>query len=128
MRKRILVFGNPLVKEDALALSLIPKLQKTFPQFEFVEAEPSEVLLGKEKHLIAIDVATNINKVTIIGNLDQLDHKAKLSLHGFDLGFKLKLLKTLGRLQHVTIFAIPVHYNRKKAWLELQHAIRSTLL
>ena len=36
---KILVFGNILVKKDSLALRLIPKLQKLFPNFEFIESD-----------------------------------------------------------------------------------------
>ena len=33
---KFLVFGNPIIERDNLALKLLPKLKKEFPEIEFV--------------------------------------------------------------------------------------------
>jgi len=99
MNPKILVFGNPLVKKDSLALRLIPKLEREFPEIKFIEADSTEDLSRFGKNLKIIDVSPRIKEVKTFNIKNEQDLKilntSKIfSMHDFDLGYNLKLLKT----------------------------------
>ncbi len=123
---KIYIFGNPLVEEDTLAVLVGRQLQKKFPQIEFKHIDPTEEEI-QEKEITIIDVAQNIEKVTIIENIDQLELGPRVSLHDFDVTFALKLLKKIGSIQKVTIIAIPISYSLEKACKEVEPYVHLTL-
>ena len=51
-KKRLLVFGNPLVKEDSLPLEILPMLREEFPEYEFAEFDAAENLDGRGKIIV----------------------------------------------------------------------------
>jgi Ni,Fe-hydrogenase maturation factor len=116
--KTIYVFGNPLVKEDSLPLKLIGKLRKEFPSLEFKELDTVEDL-ELEKELNIIDTVKGIKKVELIEDIDKIITDKIYSMHDFDLGYNLKLLKKMKMIDKVRIFGIPMKMNEKKAFLEL---------
>jgi Ni,Fe-hydrogenase maturation factor len=109
---KILVFGNPLVKEDSLALKLLPKLKETLPQHEFIDVDPTEDLDKYGKQLVIIDSIINIKEPRIIEISDIMDfNKLSLpkvtSMHDFDLSYNLKLLMQAGKINSVKIIGLP---------------------
>ncbi|OGI12399.1 hypothetical protein A3K64_01040 [Candidatus Micrarchaeota archaeon RBG_16_36_9] len=118
MSKIVYVFGNPLVKEDSLPLKLINKLKKEFPSIEFKEFDTTEDLEIK-KELNIIDTVKGIRKVELIEDIDKIITDKIYSMHDFDLGYNLKLLKKMKMIEKVRIFGIPVNMKEKKAFLEL---------
>lgn len=116
--KRIYVFGNPLVKEDSLPLKLIDKLRKEFPSLEFKEFDTVEDL-ELEKELNIIDTVKGIKKVELIEDIDKIITDKIYSMHDFDLGYNLKLLKKMKMIDKVRIFGIPMKMSENKAFLEL---------
>jgi Ni,Fe-hydrogenase maturation factor len=106
---KILVFGNPMVEKDSLAIKMIPKLKKQFSKsdFDFVEFDSSEDLHKQGRNLIILDVAQGIEKIEIIEDLDHLSVGRVYSMHDFDLAYNLKLLKKIGLLDSIKIIAIP---------------------
>ena len=62
-KKIIHIFGNPLLDFDNLPLKLAPKLQKIFPEIDFVITDPSENIEPINEELIIIDTVENIKKV-----------------------------------------------------------------
>ena len=68
----ILVFGNPLLKQDSLPIKLLPKLKQKFPNIQFIEADPTEDITKFGKDLIILDVVKNINKIKIIDDIEKL--------------------------------------------------------
>jgi Ni,Fe-hydrogenase maturation factor len=127
--KTIFCFGNPLVKEDCLPLMIIDDLQKEFPRIEFMAAcaaEDAESVARKEKELTIIDTVKGIKKVSILSDEDLLSC-AGCSLHDFDIGASIRLMKKLGMIRKATIFGIPAGYSKKKAILELKDLIRSAV-
>ncbi len=111
----ILVFGNPLVREDSLALRILPKLRKQFSSIEFIELDATEELTEYGQHLIILDVAKGIGKPAIITDLDDLELDRVLTMHDFDLAWNLKILKTAGKIKSVKIIALPYNLDEKKA-------------
>jgi Ni,Fe-hydrogenase maturation factor len=121
--KVIYVFGNPLVKEDSLPLRLIDKLKKEFPSLQFKEFDTVEDL-ELEKELNIIDTVKGINKVELIEDIDKIITDKIYSLHDFDLGYNLKLLKKMKMIDKVRIFGIPMKINEKEAFEQLRKVIR----
>ena len=127
---KILVFGNPLVEKDSLALRIMPKLQKIFPEIEFKEFDPSESLEKEGKHLKILDVAEpNFEEVREL-NLNSeesfkvLENSKVYSMHDFDLGYNLKLLKKIGKIDSVDIICIPCNMPEETAIDQSQFILR----
>jgi hypothetical protein len=104
---KIYVFGNKLLAEDSLPFRLLPWLKRRFSLIQFRVFDPNENLILDNKEIIIIDSAEGIERVEIIHDIDQLGVQKIYSLHDFDLALNLKLLKKIGKLEKVTIFAIP---------------------
>ena len=123
---KLLVFGNILVEKDNLALKLIPKLQKSFPNIEFKELDPTENLEKEveDGKLRILDVAEGIKGVRVIDSLNKLSIMKSCSMHDFDLTYNLKLLKKIGKLRNVDIIVVPVGFNPDKAFFQLQLILR----
>jgi len=115
---KILVFGNPLVEKDNLALKLIPKLKKEFPKIEFKHLDPNENLESeiKDGKLVILDVVEGIDKIMIINDIDKLKVDKIYSMHDFDLGYNLKLLKKIGKLDSVEIIGLPMKMSEDEAF------------
>ena len=126
---KILVFGNPLIEEDSLPLRILPRLRKEFPEIEFKEFDPSEELHEEGRNLIILDAVQGIEKVILISDTKQLNtDNPRYSLHDFDLGITLKLLKKMDLIDSVQIIGVPMKMSEKKALEEVSAAIKSSLL
>ncbi|MEM3373713.1 MAG: hypothetical protein QXE31_00685 [Candidatus Woesearchaeota archaeon] len=105
---RIYVFGNLLYEKDSLPIKLIHLLKKEFPKIEFIEFEPTEgIETLKEKNLIIIDTIQGINDVVLFKEIEKIKTESIVSLHDFDLGYNLKLLKKFGLIENVFIIGVP---------------------
>jgi len=123
-KKTVYVFGNPLVKEDSLPLKLIGKLRKKFPSLEFKEFDTVEDM-ELDKELNIIDTVKGIKKVELIEDIDKIITDKIYSMHDFDLGYNLKLLKKMKMIDKVRIFGIPSNMKEKEAMKELCDVIKS---
>lgn len=108
----LLCFGNPLLDEDNLALEIGKELKKTLNRQKFevrFARQVDEITEYNFNDLLIIDVAEGMkeNQIKQIENIDALQASSIYSLHDFDVGFFLKLMKELGRIQHIRILAIP---------------------
>ncbi|MFH0971416.1 MAG: hypothetical protein V1835_02505 [Candidatus Micrarchaeota archaeon] len=121
---KILVFGNPLVPEDSTPIKILPKLQKAFPGIEFKELDAAEQVEDEGKNLVIIDSVSGINKIEVIEDLNSIQLQKIYSMHDFDLGITLKLLKKMGRIDSVMIFGVPLKYPEREAYRELCEKIR----
>jgi len=119
---KILVFGNELVREDSLAVKLIPRLQKEFPDIEFKHIDPCENLEAEieQGKLTIIDVMQGIKKVIVIKDIEQIKQDKIYSMHDFDLAFNLKILHKIGKLKEVEIIGIPWDMDEERALREVK--------
>lgn len=124
--KTIYVFGNPLVKEDSVALQLLDKLRKKFPDINFREFDTTEDL-EPERDMSIIDVVKGIKKVELIDDIDRIVADKIYSVHDFDLGYNLKLMKKMKMIDKVKIFGIPFGIDEEKAFIELSRLIENEL-
>ncbi len=121
---KVLVFGNPLVPEDSLALKVAEKLAG---KFEFKILDAVEDIESEGRNLVILDVAEGIGKATLLESLDALQTNPVYSMHDFDISLTLKLLKKIGKLDSVKIVAIPKNYGLEKAAKEAEVILRSIL-
>ena len=121
---KILVFGNPLIKEDALALQILPQLQKIFPEIEFKEFESTESLENEGEELKILDVVKGIDKVLELDDLDKLSLGKIYSMHDFDLAYNLKLLKKMGLIKKVEVLCLPMGMSEEEAINQSQSILR----
>ncbi len=127
---KIYVFGNPLLNFDNLPIQLIPYLSKKFPNIEFIHIDPNENLRPINKKLIIIDTIINTKEIIVINDLDKIDKiesNPNYSMHDFDLGFNLKLLKKIGDLKEILLFGIPPKINRDTALKKLSTLINKNI-
>ncbi|MBN2052137.1 hypothetical protein JW756_01420 [Candidatus Woesearchaeota archaeon] len=121
--RKILVFGNPYLKEDNLAIKIGKKLN--IKGFEtIICAKPDDLLSHDLNNSVMLDVAKGINAVTAFDNIDSLEFSVIFSLHDFDLSFFLKLLKETGKLKKARIIGIPKSYDEKSALREVKDIIK----
>jgi Ni,Fe-hydrogenase maturation factor len=127
MKNKVYVLGNSLVDGDSLPLKIIGQLREIFPKIEFVELDPTENLL-EEENLVLIDTIVGIDKVRVLTleDLDKVELSPRNSVHDFDLGFQLKLMKKLGKVKNVKIIGVPVDYNQKMAVGEISKVLTKT--
>ncbi len=115
MSAKVLVFGNPLVPQDSIALRILPALRRRFPVAEFKEFDAAEDLEKEGRDLIIIDSAVGISRVLLIEDLGALESGKIYSMHDFDLSLTLKLLKKMGAIDSVRIIAVPASLPLRKA-------------
>jgi Ni,Fe-hydrogenase maturation factor len=116
-----------MVDKDSLPLRLMLSLTKEFPEMTFKEFDPNENLEREGRNLNIIDAVEGIGKVTLITDIDMIKTQKVLSMHDFDLGYTLKLLKKLNYIDSVRIFGVPMGMNEEEALAQLVALIRATL-
>lgn len=121
MHRKVLVFGNILLKEDSLPLRITPLLQEKVPGWDFVVFDPNEQLEKEGKDLIILDTVLGVEKVTVFSekDLERLEMEKRYSAHDFDLGFSLRFLLKLGKIRSVKIIGVPARYPKRKAVEEI---------
>jgi Ni,Fe-hydrogenase maturation factor len=119
------IFGNPLLDFDNLPLKLASKLEKLFPEIDFVITDPSENIEPIDGELIIIDTIEGIEKVVLIDDIEKLETGKIYSLHDFDLAFNLKLLQKIGKLKKVIIFGVPMKGDEKEILEQLRKLIKA---
>jgi len=117
-----------MLKEDSVPLKLIPRLAKEFPNIEFKEFDPNDNLEKEGKALNIIDCIQQIRKVTIVTEIDKIETARIYTMHDFDLGYNLKLLKKMGYLDSVRIFGVPMKMKENEAFTQLVKIINATLV
>ena len=99
---------------DNVPVRLKPRLESRFPDIEFIIQDPNENLKPLDRELVIIDTVTGPADVVIIDDVDKVEMSATCSMHDFDLGFNLKLLKKIGMLEKVRIFGVPMGMDEDK--------------
>jgi hypothetical protein len=111
--KVVSVFGNPDLAPDAVPISLLPLLRVHFPAITFEHVDPNEECAPPEasaksgKPWWIIDTVKGIDKVTLIDEKDLLVIKKRLTMHDYDLGMHLVLLKKIYPDLKLRIIGVP---------------------
>ncbi len=120
--KKIYVMGNLLIEQDSLPIKILPELRKALPKHEFIELDPSENF-PKQTSLTIIDTVLDIKEVKLIKNIDKIQLQNVCSLHDFDLGYNLKLMKKFGLVKKVNIIGVPYNIEEKEAVKQIKEII-----
>jgi hypothetical protein len=116
-----------MLAQDSIPLKLLGKLKKAFPELEFKEFDPNDNLEKEGRQLNIIDTVEGIKRVTLITDIDSIRTARIYSMHDFDLGYSLKLLKKMKYLDSVKIFGVPMKMKESEALAELCELIRASL-
>ena len=111
--KKIYVLGNKDFEMDSLPNRLIEDFRTRFlGKIEFIEVDPMEFFTDEnnEEDLVLIDTDVNTTKVRVLEDIDKIQTTPNVSLHDFDLGTSLKIMKKLGKLQSVKIICVPQYF------------------
>jgi len=108
---RVLVFGNPYLEYDSLAVNIAKELEDSA---DFVICSSPEQIM-EEKFDYIMDVVEGIDEVKVFDNLKLLNPHRMFSLHDFDVTFFLGLMEKLGKVDKVKIIGIPMEMDKNKA-------------
>jgi len=106
----IYLFGNEDVEMDSLPLTLGSVIHKTFPHISSVIIKPNDELsFIDEQNPILIDTVLGIEEVSLFdeSDIEKIVLSPRASVHDFDLGFQLKLLKKMGMFRKWRLIGIP---------------------
>ncbi len=105
----LLAFGNPYLKEDNLALELADLIiADKVKGIEVIKCvSPEEVLQYTDKEFYILDVVKDLHEVRVFNDIDKINARNLVSMHDFDLGFFLKLMKETGKIDTVNIIGVP---------------------
>ncbi|MBI4090821.1 MAG: hypothetical protein HY422_02250 [Candidatus Komeilibacteria bacterium] len=105
---KVSVFGNPDLPMDAMPIALLPELRKQFPDIEFIHQDPNEECRPLGDTWYIIDAVKGIDKVRLITEMDIIKVSKRLSMHDYDLGMHLTLLKKIYPQLKLRIIGVPI--------------------
>lgn len=115
---KVYVFGNEDIRDDSAVFKIMKNPQLTTYNLQFTIVKPNEDLpFANERNVVILDTIVGINKVTLFDetDLDKIVLSPRTSVHDFDLGFQLKYLKKIGKLESIKIIGLPqnkeINYN-----------------
>lgn len=123
---RIYLLGNPLLDCDSMPLKLKPYLQKTLPDVEFLEFDPTEDW-PDESPLIFIDTVINIKEPKLFTSLDQFAQSdtLNLSMHNFDFYTELRLRQKVGLCKKFYVIGTPYQNTQTELTQEIVDIIKN---
>lgn len=108
----VYVLGNKDVDLDNSPFLYLQDLIKDFPEIRFVEISvnsdfPEDAFL--ERTIFLFDTVRGIKKVSLLDEtwIDKLTDMVRSTVHDFDIGFQLKYLKKLGKIDKILIIGLP---------------------
>ena len=125
-KKAVLVFGNPQVENDSIALKVANALKgsKSNGRFSFEFVNSPEELQSYGRNLLIMDAVQGLDRVELIQGLDKIRLSPRLSTHDFDLSFNLKLLEKTKKVDNVSIIAIPQEYQVQAAVYSVERLLK----
>ena len=113
---KLYVFGNESVSDDAIAVEIAQKLlldKNVNANVVYVKPNQDLPFAGEDK-VIIMDVVKGIDNIKLFtqDDLDKLKLSKSSTAHDYDLGFQLKYLKKINKLNKLRIIAIPYDYKK----------------
>ncbi len=105
---KLLLFGNPALPEDNLALK-VGKLLEGKGHGVLALEDPLGLVDVDLAEYVILDVALGTDEPRLLEDVDRLVLGRLSSLHDLDMAYMLKLLKELGTLGTLRIIALPQH-------------------
>jgi hypothetical protein len=116
----VLAFGSD---NDKQAWELSERIRGEFPGTKFINTDRPDDILRERGSVLIIDVVRNLERAEMLG-IDDLGERQPFSLHDFDLGFFLKLMKKSGMLEDMRIIGIPEKWDENTV-NEVRELLRS---
>lgn len=108
---KIYLFGNQDLDMDNRAFKVAEKLKTELLNIEFITVKPNEDLpFTSQERVVLMDTIMGIDKLTLITEKDlaKFQLPPRFSAHDFDLGFQLKYLKKLKKINAFMIIGLPM--------------------
>ena len=103
--KKLFVFGNEYLSGDSFALEVADLLKD---ECEIIHCRSPEDLLDvDDEEIIILDVVRGVERPVLITDVDKIKTRSLISLHDFDLGFFIKLMRKIGIKKIVRILGVP---------------------
>lgn len=107
----VYVFGNQDAEFDNAAFKIAEKLKVDFPALEFNLLKPNEdVNFDDSDSVVILDTVHGLKNVQVFDEtaIDNITTSMQSTVHDFDLGFQLKYLKKLGKLNKIILVGLPM--------------------
>lgn len=116
--KTLHVFGNEFLKLDDFAGKVSKHLEG---KANIIECSSPEIMLdSKDKEILILDVVKGIKNPVVIKDLSRIKTRRMTSMHDFDIGFFLNLMKNMGMNRKIKIIGIPQKGNALKTAKEVE--------
>ncbi len=122
----IYCFGNTIDSGDYIPVQLIPILRKEFPAVSVIHLDPSENFIPEHASVL-IDSVEGASTVQMFSDIDAFVITKSVSVHDYDLGLHLQLLKKLHKLPKIRIIAVPRYSSIMQVRNEVIALLRSIL-
>jgi len=121
MGPKLLCLGNEFIKQDSLAKKIGDKLRNDFEVVDIKDSFQLMEILKEDKNdeFVILDVVEGLNKVRVL-DIDDLQENKLLTVHDFDAGIVLKLLKP-----KVNIIGMPMQGDENQIFKEVKEIINS---
>lgn len=106
---KLFVFGNEDHQQDSLAITVSKKINP-IDGVDIILINPNDDLPTDDtKSVYILDLVMGIDKITLITekDLDKFTLSPRNSAHDYDLGFQLKYLSKIGKLNRISIIGLP---------------------
>ncbi|MBI3887981.1 hypothetical protein HY310_02840 [Candidatus Microgenomates bacterium] len=103
----VYVFGNEDVNNDCQALHAANFLKGKIVGVNFKVLNPNDDIFFDEINPVILDTVWGIRQIRVIRDIGKIQKTKSTTVHDFDLGFQLRYLKKLGKINKVTIIGIP---------------------
>ena len=101
---RVLAFGS---LNDKQAWWVADKIKDEFPDIEFIKTSSVDDIFAVKDDLVIMDAVKGIEKPCLLG-INDLKELRLNTLHDFDIGFFLKLMKSIEKIKKAKIIGIPM--------------------
>jgi Ni,Fe-hydrogenase maturation factor len=108
--KSVYVFGNEFIEGDGFARQVASELTGV----TIVHCKSPDDLLDADDEVIILDVVKGGSDPIIITDIAKLKTRKIISMHDFDVGFFLSLMKEMGMERKVKIIGIPERGNARE--------------
>lgn len=123
---KVSIFGNADLAFDSLPIQIMPQLQETLPDIDFVLEDPNELDLPTEKSLVYLDTVQGLKKVRKISAEEIAETGARATAHDFDLATHILLVKKINKDIEIVIVGVPMDYTADQAYDEV-HVVLSEM-
>lgn len=105
----LLIFGNEDHETDKLAIEVSKRLTPISSVILQIVKPNDDLPIDHTKSVCILDTVIGINQVTLITekDLDKFILSPRNSAHDYDLGFQLKYLLKLGKINEISIIGLP---------------------